>query len=389
MWEFALALIMLNLHPGTLLWVAIAGLANSMSSVVFGASVGSFLDRTPRLNGAAIMYCTQNLGITLSACASLAALALRDATVAFLICNIVAVGAAATAAVGALGSTIAVEKDWVAALHRETPGQLAHVNSVMRRIDLVCLIASPIASGFVMTYAGLRAAILVIIGWNLLGWLPEVYVLSHAMELVPELKHRMSEPSSKTGDSSPSEMPPWWRKIHPGQQLAAWQTYFRQPIWPAALSLALLYLTVLSLGSLMTAYLNWRGMSEAKLSIFRGLGAVTGVASTFSFPWLHSRIGLDATGLLGIVSQLVCLVVAVVPAALGHASARLDTVAATYLLACGLALSRFGLWTFDLAVSQRLQADVASNELGVVNVEMGRGLVPHGTQARQPLSESL
>lgn len=57
----------------------------------------------------------------------------------------------------------------------------------MRRIDLVCLIASPIASGFVMTYAGLRAAILVIIAWNLLGWVPEVYLLRHAMELVPEL----------------------------------------------------------------------------------------------------------------------------------------------------------------------------------------------------------
>lgn len=75
--------------------------------------------------------------------------------------------------------------------------------------------------------------------------------------------------------------------------------------------------------------------------------------------------GLDATGLLGIVIQLVCLVVAVLPAALGHANSSLNTAAATYLLACGLALSRFGLWTFDLAITQRLQADVAPDELGV------------------------
>lgn len=92
------------------------------------------------------MYCTQNLGITLSACASLAALALRDAGTAFLICNIVAVGAAAAAAAGALGSTIAVEKDWVAALHRETPEHLAQVNSGEQRMQItgMMMLAEPV-----------------------------------------------------------------------------------------------------------------------------------------------------------------------------------------------------------------------------------------------------
>ena len=49
-----------------------------------------------------------------------------------------------------------------------------------------------------------------------------------------------------------------------------WGPYFRQGIWPAALALALLYLTVLSLGLLMTAYLKWLGMTEAELSCIGG-----------------------------------------------------------------------------------------------------------------------
>lgn len=73
-----------------------------------------------------------------------------------------------------------------------------------------------------------------------------------------------------------------------------WKTYFRQGVWPAAVALALLYLTVLSLGLLMTAYLKWQGMSEAELSLWRGAGAVSGLLSTVAFPMLHKRLGKPA-----------------------------------------------------------------------------------------------
>ena len=73
--------------------------------------------------------------------------------------------------------------------------------------------------------------------------------------------------------------------------MGAWLTYFRQRIVLAALGLALLYLTVMSFGLLMTAYLKWKGMSEVRLSVFRGLGALLGVGSTFSFPWMHKHLG--------------------------------------------------------------------------------------------------
>ena len=81
------------------------------------------------------------------------------------------------------------------------------------------------------------------------------------------------------------------RSILASFKQGGWATYFRQSTWPAALALALLYLTVLSLGLLMTAYLKWQGMSEAVLSLYRGAGAVSGLLSTVVFPTIHRSTG--------------------------------------------------------------------------------------------------
>ena len=70
-----------------------------------------------------------------------------------------------------------------------------------------------------------------------------------------------------------------------------WGVYFQQRLWPAAFALALLYLTVLSLGLLMTAYLKWQGMTEAELSLYRGAGAISGLLSTLVFPPVHNKAG--------------------------------------------------------------------------------------------------
>lgn len=77
-----------------------------------------------------------------------------------------------------------------------------------------------------------------------------------------------------------------WRTVIEG-----WSLYFKQRLWPAAFSLALLYFTVLSLGLLMTAYLRWQGMTEAESSLYRGFGAMSGLIATFVFPVLHNTAG--------------------------------------------------------------------------------------------------
>ena len=61
---------------------------------------------------------------------------------------------------------------------------------------------------------------------------------------------------------------------------------------------------------------------------------------------------------MGICCQLASLLAAVV------ASFFVRSTAASHVLAAGLVASRFGLWTFDLCVSQLLQERIATLELG-------------------------
>jgi len=60
--------------------------------------------------------------------------------------------------------------------------------AVMRRIDLTCLILSPMMVGFAMTYAGTVAAVLVILAWNLAAWAPECMLLTYSEAQVPRLR---------------------------------------------------------------------------------------------------------------------------------------------------------------------------------------------------------
>eukprot|EP01024_Parvocaulis_polyphysoides_P001378 TRINITY_DN10371_c0_g1_i3.p1 TRINITY_DN10371_c0_g1~~TRINITY_DN10371_c0_g1_i3.p1 ORF type:complete len:224 (-),score=26.68 TRINITY_DN10371_c0_g1_i3:327-998(-) len=135
--------------------------------------------------------------------------------------------------------------------------------------------------------------------------------------------------------------------------------YFSQFVWPAGFALAMLYLTVMSFGILMTSYLKYRGIEEFPLSLWRGGGAISGVISTFSFPKLHKIWGLEITALVGIVSQVSSLWIGLLMDSFINMSSdkRLN------FLVAGLVFSRWGLYTFDAGVMQMLQDWVPNDQL--------------------------
>lgn len=154
--------------------------------------------------------------------------------------------------------------------------------------DLACLIASPILIGLVMQHSS-AAAVLVLLAWGVLCWLPEVYLYSYAHRHSPALA--TGQPASPThsggagaasSNGSTTGAPlarsggSWCgrQSMRVGallrQQTQAWAIYARQPAAAAALALALLYLTVCSWGRLMAAYLSTLGLGEARLAMFRG-----------------------------------------------------------------------------------------------------------------------
>lgn len=197
-------LIMLELHPSSLLLVAVWGLLDGALSVLCGAAVGAWVDRQPRLVAASRMYLLQNSCVALSAATALALLWSSVRTGAAYWAGLaLTMAAGSVSTLGALGSTLsgalrcralgvqtatrlllcphpglrfwpqqqpcspsrrrytlplmracpppshptlptAVEREWTKALCGGDSHALAALNAGMKRIDLTCLIASPI-----------------------------------------------------------------------------------------------------------------------------------------------------------------------------------------------------------------------------------------------------
>ena len=77
-----------------------------------------------------------------------------------------------------------MEREWTKALCGADTAALASLNAAMKRIDLACLIASPIMVGLLMQHRlgapPMVAATLALLTWNLVAWGPEVVLLRYA-----------------------------------------------------------------------------------------------------------------------------------------------------------------------------------------------------------------
>lgn len=100
----------------------------------------------------------------------------------------------------------------------------------------------------------------------------------------------------------------------------------------------------------MTSYGKSRGISEITLSILRGGGTLCGLLGTFVYPKMYSWLGSNRTGLWMLISQWVCIAASVLPFII-HIPGNQSYL----LLFEGVMLSRYGLWGFDLAITQMLQ----------------------------------
>ena len=73
---------------------------------------------------------------------------------------------------------------------------------------------------------------------------------------------------------------------------------------------------------------------------------------------------------MGVWWQATALIFAVTPVWLTQLGARLPESTTSNILLTGLVASRFGLWLFDLSVSQMLQEWIPAEDLGEQHVEL-------------------
>ena len=252
-------------------------------------------------------------------------------------------------------STVAIEKDWVIVIAGgHDDDYLGKLNISLRQIDLGSKMLSPVVVGFFLMAVGerLQPAILAVAIINALSFFVEYCCLTKICSLVPDL---MTAVNNENDDNQDGEQ----RHCASCSFFAGLAIYFQQNIAAGGLALALLYLNVLSVGELMTAYLVSRGMSLHALGIWRGISSIVGIFGTKVFGFISSKHKLSTTSLLSIAFFFGCLSVS-----FGSLFVTNQIVAIAFLV-CGVSASRIGLWSFDLAISQLIQETVSDTYRGI------------------------
>lgn len=351
-WEFTLALLLTRLYPDSLAVVSLYGLADSGASLLAGPALGRAVDRRDRRSAALRGYAAQHCGIALSCLLSLAALAAQGGARAALTACLFA--CAALAGVGSTGSSLSVEREWGKTLCGGDEHALTRLNGGMRALDLSAALLAPAAAGAVLQLAGPRPACLLLGCLNAACFWPESRLLAMAQAAAPVLAAPRQPPAAPSS----------------GPGLRAVALYLAQPALQPALSLALLYLTVLSMGFLMTAYLHAAGLADLEIALLRAAGSLTGLLATVGVPSLApARMSLRAVAALALLYQLLWITLGAAPVLLGAADG--GSRSAARWLAVAVALSRTGLWGADLAIGQLLQQEVPPEALGAINGVQG------------------
>eukprot|EP00002_Diphylleia_rotans_P014498 TRINITY_DN2826_c0_g1_i4.p1 TRINITY_DN2826_c0_g1~~TRINITY_DN2826_c0_g1_i4.p1 ORF type:complete len:419 (+),score=69.45 TRINITY_DN2826_c0_g1_i4:170-1426(+) len=353
MWQFCAAILFLRLSPDSLLLVSIYGLTQTFSVFASGSYVGHWTDGVHRLRGARLTLIIQNASVGVTAFFFLILLE-HDISKSMEWCLIVGIFVLGmTSDVSSMARSIIIGNDWVVTVANNDKALLTDLNSMMRRIDLVCKLAAPLASGFIMAYTSSSVSCIYILSWNVLSAIPEYWLLKSLFLATPSLQKE----KIKSTDTESSELPSGLMQ----STVYGFRTFYNQSCFLAFTSLAVLYFTVLSFGYVMTGYVYWTGMSEDYIASSRGVAALMGVMGTYTYPYMSRRLGLQKTALVSIWFQLSMLLLPLSSPLLK------DETLAVNMLMIGVIISRVGLWTFDLAITQIVQESVAVKVQGVVN----------------------
>jgi len=231
--------------------------------------------------------------------------------------------------------------------------ELSKFNSRFRQIDLFTEFCSPVVAGLILAidHSALPLiGFLIVAVWNLVSFFPEYGILSSIFNERPDLRNKVIEVSENVRR-------PIFEKLFSG-----WRSFFREPVAPAMIAYALLWLSVLSPhGVLLTGFLKdgWR-VPEWVIGLFRGAGAVFGLLATGLFPFMSRRYSVKTTSQIFLGFQCLILLVGCV----GFVSA---TQTGQILFLVAILFSRVGLYGFSLGEMQIRQEGIHAAVRGKVN----------------------
>ncbi|KAJ5098596.1 Major facilitator superfamily domain general substrate transporter [Penicillium argentinense] len=227
----------------------------------------------------------------------------------------------------------------------------------MRRIDLFCKLIAPVFISLVDSFST-RVAIWTVLGLNMASVLVEYVAIAQVYRSVPELKkHAATTTLATSPNNAATQIPgrPCQGIVsYLRETLAPWQDFVTNRVFIASFALSLIYLTVLSFGATMVTYLLHSGFDSLEVSCMRIGSVAAELAGTWIAPLIMNRIGPIRSGLWFLNWQFCCVAGAAAAYVPWDSNSRL----VAGCLVIGVALSRIGLWGFDLSVQFLVQENV-------------------------------
>ena len=351
-WDFAVPLLLITLFPHNLKLAFIYFFALRLSSMLLMPYLGKFIDEVKRSTIVKVGLLTQGLSVLFTGLLLFMHTygQAHGLSISFEIFYLLLLFFGITSNLGVNMMDIAVANDLVPTVIAQE--ELARFNSRLRQVDLSTEVFSPICAGLLLSLSSQDSPLLgigLIIGWNLISFVPELFILTGIIAKKPAL----DDPKTIIISSSES----LFKKFVKG-----WSAFQRSRVAWVIMANACLWLTVLSPhGVLLTAFLKgaW-DIPEYVIGLFRALGAIFGLISTFLYPMAHRRFGLVSTGKMFISYQSLMVLMAFI------FSFSLETTY-QYLFMLFILFSRTGLYGFGLAETELRQIRINAAERGRIN----------------------
>ncbi|KAF2017624.1 hypothetical protein BU24DRAFT_420667 [Aaosphaeria arxii CBS 175.79] len=358
--EFGAVIFLATIFPHTLFYTSLYALCRSGAATVFSSYIGWIVDRTDRLVVVRQSIMWQRYTVAVSCLILQVLLWSNEDRLLTLTWFGIAIVLACFEKLAFVANTVAVERDWLIVIADSLGAEREDMNSSMRRIDLICKLVAPLCISLVDSYST-KIAIWVVFGQNALSAIIEYFAIAQVFAAVPELaqgRSRRARSDSHNGDLAADQQTDSTTPRNPivaniVRALRPWKDYFWNPAFLASFSLSLLYLTVLSFASQMTTYLLTLGYTSFHVSTMRLAAVALELTATCAAPTLMRKIGAVRSGLWFVNEQLIAIALALV----WFTALDFHTRLAGLALAAGVALSRVGLWGFDLSVQYLVQED--------------------------------
>ncbi|OTB03082.1 hypothetical protein M426DRAFT_322111 [Hypoxylon sp. CI-4A] len=430
-YEFAAILFTAAAYPNTLVAAALRMIIVYFAMILFSSSVGRWVQNSPNRLRTLLSTIICNRGsVILGSFFWLLILSQEDLVegeqVRFVLPKnaiLKAIGFAIAVSFGiierlsASGNLISMERDWVVTVAEPAgrPYDLTHLNAVMRRIDLVCKLISPILIAAVISALGSIRLGVIFTGLTSLISIPiEVLSARRVWNSSPLLQaQREVHPPQSTATEGGTTS--WIAKTR--RYFHDFEMYFSTSVWIPSVALALLHFNMLTWRATFITYLININYSLNTITAARAIGSVFEISSTVITPRgikymgkthhhahrplvneddesgvglindsqeenrdVETVIGLQRFGLWGVSWQAINTVPVVL--ALWAIGAQMDdaTTLSSYslravtenvfspnvgwsiVLFSFLALSRLGVWVFDLTTQQLTQTLVPPNQ---------------------------